>query len=58
MHMIPICSETTWWTEARAAWAEAFALLFIFSLELILGYFSLLERKEERHERRQAEIAR
>jgi hypothetical protein len=54
-----------WWTESNAAWAEAIALVFIFLLELALGYLELenhradrQERREARHERRQAEIAR
>jgi hypothetical protein len=58
MHMIPGCLSQNWWTEAHAAWAEAFALILIFGLELILAYFTLREHKEARHERRQAEIAR
>lgn len=42
--MITICSDpTTWWTEARAAWTEALALVFIFALELVLAYFTLQE---------------
>jgi len=48
----------TWWTEAHAAWTEAAALILIFALELVLGYFALQERKEARQERRQAEIDR
>lgn len=56
--MIPIWLDQTWWTEAHASWAEAFALILIFALELILAYFTLQEHKEARHERRQAEIAR
>jgi len=55
---LEICSNSTWWTEARAAWTEAFALVFIFELELVLAYFTLQERKEARLERRQNEIAR
>lgn len=58
MHLIPVCFDQAWWTEAHAAWAEAIALILIFGLELILAYFTLQEHKEARHERRQAEIAR
>jgi len=53
-----ICLDQTWWTEARAAWAEAFALILIFGLDLVLAYFTLQEHKGARLERRQAEIAR
>lgn len=41
MHITGVCSDPTWWTEARAAWTEAFALVFIFTLELVLAYFTL-----------------
>jgi hypothetical protein len=58
MYMTAVCCDATWWTEARAAWTEAFALVFIFALELILAYFTLQERKEARLERRQNEVAR
>jgi len=58
MPIIPICSDQTWWTEARAAWTEALALILIFGLDSVLAYFTLQERKEARNERRQAEIAR
>jgi hypothetical protein len=58
MHLIPVCFDQAWWTEAHPAWAEAIALILIFGLELILAYFTLQEHKEARHERRQAEIAR
>jgi hypothetical protein len=58
LHIIPIWLDQTWWTEAHASWAEAFALILIFGLELLLAYFTLQEHKEARHERRQAEIAR
>jgi hypothetical protein len=57
MHIAAACSDATW-TEAGAAWTEAFALVFIFTLELVLAYFTLQERKEARLERRQNEVAR
>jgi hypothetical protein len=41
MQVIPLCPAETWWTEARAAWAEAFSLILIFLLELGLGYLAL-----------------
>jgi hypothetical protein len=56
--MSVICLGQTWWTEARAAWTEAVALILIFGLDSLLAYFTLQERKEARRERRQAEIAR
>jgi hypothetical protein len=42
----------TWWTEAHAAWVEAFALILIFGLDLILGFSELQERKASREERK------
>jgi len=53
-----ILCEHTWWTEARAAWTEAVALILIFALDFVLAYFALQERKEARRDRRLAEIAR
>ncbi len=65
MLIVPIWCNQPWWTETNAAWLEAIALIAIFSLELILAYFTLQdhreerrERQEQRRERRQAEIAR
>src|SRR5208282_4475693 len=58
MSIITICLGHNLWTEANAAWTEAFALILIFTLELVLAYFTLQEHKEARHERRQAEVAR
>lgn len=58
MHVIPIWCDQAWWTEANAAWVEAFALILIFLLELILAFFTLKENKEARHDRRLSEIAR
>src|SRR6266849_6170136 len=48
----------TWWTEAHAAWTEAFALILIFALELALARLAVQERREARQERKHAEIER
>jgi hypothetical protein len=57
MH-VPVWCDLPWWTETNAAWVEAIALIAIFSLELLLGYFELQEKREARRDRRHAEVAR
>jgi hypothetical protein len=51
------CGQT-WWTETNATWIEALSLIPIFTLQLILAFFTLREQKEARRERRLSEIAR
>ena len=59
MNIVPLDPENiSWWTEAHAAWTEAVALILIFLLDSVLAYFTLQERRDARHERRQSEIAR
>jgi len=54
MHLVPLSLDNNWWTEARAGWAEAFALILIFLLDLGLGYLALQERREAREDRKDA----
>jgi hypothetical protein len=58
MQSTPVLCNLPWWTETNAAWLEAIALIAIFALELLIGFFELQEKRAARRERRHAEVAR
>jgi hypothetical protein len=53
-----MCADTSWWTDAHAAWTEAIALILIFGCDFWLALRALEERRENREERKEAEKAR
>ena len=54
----PPGNSQTWWTEAHAAWAEAYALILILAVDSVLAYFALRERREARKESAEERQAR
>ncbi len=58
MHIVDLSRIQTWWTETNATWVEALALIPIFTLQLILAFFTFGEQRAAREDRRQAEITR
>ena len=54
----PPGNSQTWWTEAHAAWDEAYALILILAVDSVLAYFALRERREARKESAEERQAR